>query len=173
MQHKGRVKTFCVWLRWMSEISDLIPLRSSCSASLALVCIKQKLPQVLQLTFITEGQAHLSVLISVCSQIIYSLLLLLKVQWNKSLVPAAEAVSGHRCSQCLSTVIPTGLCFLHPMLRLACPLYVTHYFMGEEGTTCNVMEHNPTSYRTHRRTPICCLSAARIAPFTTGGMLQG
>lgn len=57
----------------MSETSEAIPLQSWRSSRLALVCIKQNPPGVLQLTFITEGQAHLSRLISVCSEIIYSL----------------------------------------------------------------------------------------------------
>lgn len=66
----------------MSETSELISLQSSCGASLALVCIKQNPPQVLQLTFITSGQTHLSGLISVCSEVIYSLPLPPNICWK-------------------------------------------------------------------------------------------
>lgn len=118
-QHKDKVKLFCAWLRWMSETSELIPLQSRRCTSLALVCIKQN----------ARGfTAHLyyggsSTFIAADFRLQWDYLFiaapaehLLKVQWNKSLVPPAEAVSGRRCSQCLSTVIPKGFIFLHPPL---------------------------------------------------------
>lgn len=111
----------------MSETSELISLQSSCSASLALVCIKQKPPRVLQLTFITEGQTHLSGLISVCSEIIYSLLLLPNICWkcngtNHSLlqpkpsrgadVPSPVSLHCNTCRPLLSSPTFFPLCRL-------------------------------------------------------------
>lgn len=99
--------------------SEVMPSQSGCSASLALVCIKQNRPQVLQLTFYYRGSSSF---IGADFRLQWDYLFiaalaehLLNVQWNKSLAPPAGAVSGHRCSQCLCTVIPTGLCFLHPI----------------------------------------------------------